>query len=354
MDIGPRVKKERVKQQIPRAEMAKAIGKSLEFVAKAEIEKRRFSIKDLAIIAKLLGRPMDFFTGAEEESQIEKELVSIMEERHLDAESMSQIQKVPRLQMKKAIVKLTKQQEGHQFSIIQQEIFDVETEVFKNGDCRSSCHSKIKVIDWEMPTLAIRDIRFLSYRYYIRDNVKLLEDECRCRQAKLDIREIQDVFNVPSLMVLFQPPLRRDDIADICYEVYYKKAFMMNCHEIKKFLKEMKASGDTPKECLGIDVFVPTDLLRSRISFPKDYEIDNVESYALISNMRFFEECDRLKKEQCLSKMRVGSRWVLELKVHRPKVGTQYFISWRPTKQGSSLKSFSNSAREIIVEAIAH
>ena len=81
---------------------------------------------------------------------------------------------------------------------------------------------------------------------------------------------------------------------------------------------------------LGLNVFVPTSFLRSRVTLPKDYEVTDVDTDVLISQMRLIDECERLKKEQCLSMMRVGSRWVLEIGITQPIVGADYIINWRP------------------------
>lgn len=338
--ISIRIKSERERQHITQEEMGNVIEKSAEFFAKIESGARYISAEDLVLVANFLGRPVEFFTGEKEESEIEKELENIMESTTLQLKYKAELHGIPKLRTKEAIVELTECLKPRQFGILRQEIYEIITEVLRNGDSQRLCHRKIKVLDHKMPELIVRYICHygLEKRFCGGFDVKLLKERCNCGRSEVEVGYVRCTEDVSFFSIFFHPPLRRGDIADIWYEESCESVFAMSQEDVELCIHERKLLGDMPEVGAGIDVFAPTDFVRSRISFPRNYELNHVGSVALISRMRLFDECERLNREGCLSQIRVGSREVLELSVKQPVVGAQYFITWQPPSKEDYMK----------------
>ncbi|UCD56054.1 MAG: hypothetical protein JSV16_09380, partial [Candidatus Hydrogenedentota bacterium] len=245
------------------------------------------------------------------------------------------------------IVELIRRLEARRFSIFRQEIHEVETEVLINGDSQSWWRRRIQVMDESLSALTLRYIRQYGLeKPFCKDfHVRLLKERCSLGKGQMEIRNVHVMENIAFFSISFCPYLKRGDIADICCEENYGSAFLMTREKIGRN-RIMKSIFKWPEVGLGIDIFAPTGFLRSRVSFPKDYHIDNIQCKALMSRMYLQDECDRLDREQCLSMMRVGSRLVLELSIKQPIMGAQYFIMWRPPTERDYKRLLSKSLNE--------
>ena len=136
--------------------------------------------------------------------------------------------------------------------------------------------------------------------------------------------------NVVYYSVVFEPPLRRGEVADVSCVESFHKAYAMTSNELEELRKAGKVPEDKQKESTSVDVSVPTDFVRRRITFPRYYEISEVDIDVFVKRMGLRDERERIKKAGCLSMMKIGSRWALELSVEKPIVGAVYQINWQP------------------------
>lgn len=332
MDIGKKIESERKQQQLSREELAEAIGKTVDFVGKVERGARRISVEDLARVGNVLGRPLEFFMGEAKEPEVERELQRLIESAKLGPQDSAELQRLPRLRSKEAVVNLVQRLENRRFGIFRQEIFEAEREVMLDGACRSWWRRRIQVLDEELPALKLRYMRSSDVWPTSCEGftVSLLKERCRCDRGKMRVEDIHVQTNLVFYSVRFDPPLKRGDIADICCEQFHPRAYIMVREKVEELIRDKKFIENVPKERTGISIFVPTDFLRRRITFPEGYEISDIDLDVLIWRTRLHDEYDRLRTEQCLTKMKVGSRWILELAVKQPVVGAAYHIKWKP------------------------
>lgn len=332
MNIGRVIKNEREEQKVSREELAQAIGKSIEFVAKVEGGTRNIGAQDLARVAHLLGRPLEFFTGEVEEPEAEREIEQLIESAKLDPRYGAELRRVPRLRTKQAIVELAKRLEARRFGIFRQLVHESETEVMLDSGREQWWHRRIQILDDELPELKLRYIQNLARQQSAHKDfdVSLLKERCNYDGGEMRIDNLRFHGNLVLFSVVFTPPVRRGEIVDVSCQEYVPDAVIMTGETLKNLANEREFLGDMVKEKLGFNVFVPTDFLRRRITFPRDYEINHIDAHVFVSRMRLRDEGERINKEKCLTKMKVGSRWVLELTVQQPVVGASYYICWQP------------------------
>lgn len=335
MDIGEKIKNEREQQQLSREELAEATGKTVDFIGKVERGARKIHVEDLARVAKVLGRPVEFFTGEVEESEAEKEFEAFIESAEIDPRDGAELHRLSRLRTKQAVVNLIKLLDARRFGLFRQKVFETEVEVTLDGGCHKWWHRRIQVLDSKLPELKLRyvinyDLRSTSFAGFA---MHLLKERCSRKEGKIEIGPSYLPGNLAFYSIRFEPPLQRGEIADVSCEESYHNAFIMTHDELEQLLREGKSLEEEPKERTAANAVVPTDLLRRRITFPSGYEISDIDVDVFVRRMRINDERERVKKEKCLSHMRIASRWVLELQVRKPIVGAAYHITWRPPSQ---------------------
>lgn len=332
MDIGQNIKNEREQQQLSREELAEAVGKSFDFIGKVERGARRISVEDLARVAKVLGRPLEFFTGEGGEPEVERELQKLIQSAKLDPADSAELQRLPRLRSKEAVVNFAKSLQATHFGLFRYRLHETEIEVLPDGGAQRWYHRRIEVLDSELPELKVRyilncDPRSASLEAFTID---LMAEGCSRKEGKMRIGPVYVPSNIVYYSVVFEPPLRRGEVADVCCVESFHKAYAMTRNELKELIKAGKVPEDKQKETTSVDVSVPTDFVRRRITFPMDYEISEIDVDVLVKRMRLRDECERIKKAGCLSMMKIGNRWALELSVEKPIVGAVYQINWQP------------------------
>lgn len=334
MDIGERIKNEREQQQLSREELAEAIGKSADFIGKVERGARRISVEDLARVAKALGQGVEFFTGEGEEPEVERELDRLMESAKLDPRDKIEIQRLPRLRSKEAVMSLAKSLQAGRFGLFRLREFEIRIEVLPDGGAQRWWRRRIEVLDSELPELKVGyvttyDLRSTSDKF----TVDLLPDRCwRQGGGEIKMRD-EDKYvagNHAYYSIRFEPPLQRGEITEVTCTEFSPGAYVMTSDELQQLIKQRMFREEEPRERTVSGIIVPIDLLTKQLTFPRGYKIHDIDIDVLVGRMRLNDERERIKKEKCLSAMDVFSRRVLELKLNDPVVGAAYHITWRP------------------------
>lgn len=336
MDIGKKIKSEREQQQLSREELAEAIGKTVDFVGKVEREVRRINVEDLARVANVLGRPVEFFTGEGEEPEVERELQRLIQSAKLDPADSAELQRFPRLRSKQAVINLVKSVQASHFGLFRQQLFETEIVVLPDGGSQRWWHRRIEVLDRELSEFKFRylmnyDLRGTSFKGF---TVDFLLGRC-FPQERMKMGPKHIPGNVVYYSIRFEPPLQRGETAEVSCEEAYNNAYVMTREELEQLIKEEKFLEEKPKERTASSIVVPTDFVRRRITFPRDYDINDVGVDVFVRRMRLHDERERIRKQGCLSKIKVGSRWMLELSVEKPVVGASYHITWQPPAEAA-------------------
>ena len=339
MSTGDNIRNEREQQRMSRGQLGKGIGKSADLIGKYERGIRKIGVVDLAKVAKLLGRPMEFFIDEVQdiESDLEKRLEELMQLAGLEPRNRAILRSISTRAIEEAMVDLIDRLEGRQPGIFRQEVLEAETELKVDGSCQRWSWRRIEVLKQEMAVLNLTN----THNHSIWDfKASLLHERCRYERGKIELGVDHNRGGESVVSIRFHPPLMSGDVVDLCCHESYKGNYWMSRKEVERFGgKELYFVGG--KEKCTLNVAVPTHSLRNRISFPEDYEVTDIDAGVFFSRMRLTDECNRLKREMCLSKMKMGSRWMLELSVKQPMVGADYDVNWLPPTEDAFRKLLS-------------
>jgi transcriptional regulator with XRE-family HTH domain len=331
MDVGTMIMREREAQGLARDDLAVALRKSVDLVAKIERGQRHISVEDLARVAETLGRPVDFFLGGPERSEVEQEFETLIQSAPLGTADAAELRRLSRVRTKQAIVNLVGALDSSRFGILRDQAWEAEIDVKLTGSTERWWRRRIEVLDRELPALRVRrSWRKRPPRLPEGFSVRLVDVNCSQEGVDTTLGKVKTVGNLVSYHVLFNPPLRHGEVAELCCEETARELFVMTREELARLTREGSLLQDEPLQETGASITVPTVSFRRKISFPKNYEISQVDVDATVGGMRLHDERDRISKQGWFSALRIHGRWVLELRVSRPVVGAAYAIRWCP------------------------
>jgi len=342
---GEQIRQERERQQIPREELAAWLGKSPSLLGKWERGVREVNLSDLARIAEFLGRSPEFFLHGAGVPEAERKLEELIQATELDLRYAAELRRT-RLRTKEAILGFVEATESKRYGLLRDLSYEVELDVDLDGGHRRWEHRQIEVIDRKVPVLRCLDILarrregdWISEHFSYR----ILEDQCSgghsVKKGNVLVKGNRVLFEI-----LFDPPLVKGEVVDICYEISYPDTYIMTRERVERLEKSGDYLAVPGRESTGMTVFVPMDFLRRRLTFAPGYKVSDVEAAVTVLEMPLLEENDRLKNSGCLKTRRMLGRQVLEMTIEKPLTGATYRAMWLPPSREEYEKLFQREA----------